>query len=213
MKRIFSLFLIFCVCWTLAIPALAVELVDPDKEYEQEEPVENGFQGELDPDKIVVSDEKGYVNVFVNVNKNRPTDFKEYDFRVTFDCDDNGLEYYLDVKAEDNYKAKIELPYGNYSISYAGVAQDVRGLFDLDVVGENVIKVGKKESSVELRFHNINVNDNEQKETINIEPIKKETDYKQIYLIISIVIALCSVVGIFCGIILFQTRKYKSKEN
>ena len=128
MKKIlipFLTFLIFVFC-SFSVFADAM-LVDKDKVYEQGDVIYEDFQGELNPDEINISEEKGFVEITINVLENRPIGFQAYDFVIGFLDVDNYVEYYATVEASDNYKLVYELPYGNYKVSASGAKGDNRG--------------------------------------------------------------------------------------
>lgn len=128
------------------------------------------------------SQEVGWLFVVIDTETNRPDNFRDYNFYVNVVNQETGEWNVADVYYDNNYKAKITLPYGSYYIAEAGVQKDYLGEFAL-VPGEK-FTIDSETPAVEitLGFDTIHVIEPDEpvvEEPIPDEPVEEVPEIKE----------------------------------
>lgn len=178
------------------------------------------FVGILSPfafaDEETPDDERGYINFYLDINKNRPAGFNDYSYNlVMYPADGNVSETNVwnmtfTLGPNNNYMLRLRLPYGTYNIFDVYAIGDWWGRYMVDFPDSITIDAENPEFTYEFTFTNIDIVTNTEIETEDIEPInipKVEKKDSTIILIAGIGMILLSVIMLFCIIILASSRK------
>lgn len=98
------------------------------------------------------SQEVGWVHITVDVETNRPVEFRDYNFYVNIVNKETWEWNLADIYYDNGYKARITLPYGSYYIAEAGVEKDYLGEFALTTGQEFTLDEETHAVDIQLGF-------------------------------------------------------------
>lgn len=142
----------------------------------------SAFTIRVNADEQEQTENVGWLHISVDVDTNRPDDFRDYNFYVNVVNKDTGEWNLADIYYDNNYKTRITLPYGNYYIAEAGVKKDYLGTFALTTGQEFSLNEESHAVELQLGFDTYHIVESEVEEPVDEiieEPVTDNTEIQE----------------------------------